>query len=146
MNIRLPLLVLVLLTRATRGKVVGAVAMPHGRCLNHSSNYVKLKSVYIIIPLFLAHLIFNPQHPPGSIALDPAHFNAPNAQSALEAWSLHRACVEVGQVVGSLQPDILLLSTPHGLADLTQFSFYLNSKVSNLDQERLSSFVRVKTI
>lgn len=65
----------------------------------------------------------------GGIALDPASFKTPNPEATMEAYAVHNACVKVGQLVGDLQPDILLLSTPHGVADLTQFSFYLNSKV-----------------
>ena len=64
----------------------------------------------------------------GGIALDPASFKTPNPSATMEAWAIHNACVQVGQFVGSLEPDILLLSTPHGVADLTQFSFFLNSK------------------
>ena len=66
----------------------------------------------------------------GGIALDPTHFKSNDSSAISEAWALHNASVEVGKFVGSLQPDILLLSTPHGIADLTDFSFYLNSKVT----------------
>lgn len=61
--------------------------------------------------------------------MDPTHFKTSDKQALLEAWSLHNASKLVGELVGSWQPDLLLLSTPHGVADLTQFSFYLNSKV-----------------
>ena len=62
--------------------------------------------------------------------MDPSHFATPNPEAVREAWMLHKACQDVGQWVGSLKPDLLLLSTPHGVADLTRFSFFLNSKVS----------------
>ena len=31
--------------------------------------------------------------------------------------------------IAELKPDLVLLSTPHGVADLSQFMFYLNPKV-----------------
>ncbi len=62
----------------------------------------------------------------GGIALDPAHFNSSNATSKAEAWQLHDACKIVGSEVARLAPDIVLLSTPHGIADLTAFQFYLD--------------------
>lgn len=67
---------------------------------------------------------------PGGIALDPTHFNTSDRRALSEAWALHDACKQVGELVGSWKPDVLLLSTPHGVADLTQFAFFLNSKVS----------------
>ena len=65
----------------------------------------------------------------GGIALDPSQFKTPNPVATMQAFAVHNACGEIGKWVGSLQPDLLLLSTPHGVADLTQFSFFLNSKV-----------------
>ena len=65
----------------------------------------------------------------GGIALDPTHFKTDNATAMLEANLLHKACVDVGAWLGSLQPDLVLLSTPHGIADLNNFVFYLNSMV-----------------
>lgn len=65
----------------------------------------------------------------GGIALDPTHFKTPDGVAMQEAWALHNASMEVGNYIGNLKPDILLLSTPHGIADLTRFSFFLNLKV-----------------
>lgn len=65
--------------------------------------------------------------PHGGIALDPSHFNSSDAASLQQAWVLHAACLEAGREAGRLAPDLVLLSTPHGVADLTQFQFYLNS-------------------
>ena len=31
--------------------------------------------------------------------------------------------------IAELGPDLVLLSTPHGIADLSQFMFYLNPEV-----------------
>lgn len=68
----------------------------------------------------------------GGIALDPSHFVSNDSSAVSDAWDLHSACLEAGKLVGDLQPDLLLLSTPHGVADLNSFSFYLNSKVTQL--------------
>ena len=59
--------------------------------------------------------------PHGGIALDPNFFtNGSNATTLEEAWKLHDACVQVGKHVRQMAPDMIVLSTPHGIAD---FSF-----------------------
>ena len=65
----------------------------------------------------------------GGIALDPPHFKSNNATAKLEADLLHKACADAGEWVGTLHPDLIVLSTPHGIADLNNFAFYLNSMV-----------------
>ena len=67
-----------------------------------------------------------PSNSVGGIALDPTHFNTSNATAKQEAWELHNACMTLGTEIAKLSPDLILLSTPHGIADLTQFLFYLN--------------------
>lgn len=67
----------------------------------------------------------------GGIALDPSHFETDNVTAKLEANQLHKACMDVGAWIGTLNPDLIVLSTPHGIADLNNFAFYLNSVVSN---------------
>ena len=42
---------------------------------------------------------------------------------------MHGACQEVGMTIAELKPNLVLLSTPHGVADLSQFMFYLNPEV-----------------
>lgn len=74
----------------------------------------------------LAKIIANFVMPHGSIALDPRHFNTTNSTAKKEAWELHDACVKVGQQIEQLRPDLIFLSTPHGVADLRNFVFYLN--------------------
>ncbi|GFR87174.1 protein CA_C1420-like [Elysia marginata] len=64
--------------------------------------------------------------PHGGIALDPTHFNTTNATSLKEAWEIHEACKTIGKAILELNPDIVLLSTPHGIADLQNFVFYMN--------------------
>ena len=66
---------------------------------------------------------------PGGIALDPAHFVTDNITSKQEAQLLNKACQDLGKWVESLRPDLIVLSTPHGIADLSNFAFYLNTKV-----------------
>ncbi|XP_078689939.1 uncharacterized protein LOC144921127 isoform X1 [Branchiostoma floridae x Branchiostoma belcheri] len=66
--------------------------------------------------------------PHGGIALDPSHFNTTNQTALQQAWQIHNAAQKVGRLINSLRPDLLFLSTPHGVADLTNFLFYLNPK------------------
>ena len=47
-----------------------------------------------------------------------------------EAWQLHTACLTVGEQIQQLKPDLILLSTPHGVADVKNFLFYLNDAAS----------------
>lgn len=65
--------------------------------------------------------------PHGGIALDPNYFtNGSNETTLEEAWELHDACVQVGEQIRGMAPDLIVLSTPHGVADLNNFQFYLN--------------------
>ena len=43
-----------------------------------------------------------------------------------EAWKLHEAGQAAGELAHELQPDLIVLSTPHGVADRKKFLFYLN--------------------
>lgn len=78
------------------------------------------------IPGALGRILASFVMPHGGIALDPNHFNTTNATSKTEAWEVHKACVKVGQQLHDLQPDLVFLSTPHGVSDLTNFLLYLN--------------------
>ena len=62
----------------------------------------------------------------GGIALDPKQFKTDNDTLLQEAWALHNSCVAVGKEVMNLKPDVVFISTPHGIADLNAFLFYLN--------------------
>lgn len=62
----------------------------------------------------------------GGIALDPHHFPTNNDTLLEEAWALHNSCVAVGKEVVNLQPNVVVISTPHGIADLNAFLFYLS--------------------
>ena len=68
--------------------------------------------------------------PHGGVALDPKNFNTTNSTERQEAWLLHEACLKVGQDISALQPEVLFLSTPHGIADYRNFILYLNSQGS----------------
>ena len=43
----------------------------------------------------------------------------------LQGYKVHDACVAVGQEIAALRPDVILLSTPHGVTDLERFMLYL---------------------
>jgi hypothetical protein len=66
--------------------------------------------------------------PHGGIALDPKHFETNNLTILEEAWALHNSCRSVGEVVSRLNPSVVFISTPHGIADLNSFLFYLNDR------------------
>ncbi|XP_022096623.1 uncharacterized protein LOC110982489 [Acanthaster planci] len=66
--------------------------------------------------------------PHGGIAFDPTHFNTSNRTALAEAWLLHDSAKTVGEIISGLKPDLIVLSTPHGVADLDKFQFYLNPK------------------
>ncbi|XP_050402207.2 protein CA_C1420 [Patella vulgata] len=67
--------------------------------------------------------------PHGGIALDPSKFHTTNKTALEEAWKIHTACAQIGSSVNELQPDLILLSTPHGISDINNFLFYLNPKM-----------------
>lgn len=64
--------------------------------------------------------------PHGGIALNPSRFESSSKFAREWAWKIHRSAVEVGRHIRSLEPDIIFLSTPHGVSDLTKFTFYVN--------------------
>lgn len=65
--------------------------------------------------------------PHGGVALDPRNFNTTNRTEKCEAKELHDACLKVGRDVQSVNPDIVFLSTPHGLSDYRNFLLYGNA-------------------
>lgn len=64
--------------------------------------------------------------PHGGIALNPSRFDTPDKFAKQAAWQIHRSAVEVGRHIQQLRPDLIFLVTPHGIADLRQFMFYLS--------------------
>ena len=62
--------------------------------------------------------------------MDPTQFNTTNATAKAQAWQVHNAAKEVGQTIADLNPDVIVLSTPHGIAAPEDFIFYLNPKGS----------------
>lgn len=83
-------------------------------------------SVLISFQQFECYIIGNFVLPHGGIALDPSYFNATNQTSIYEAHLIHNSCIEVGKLISSTNPDLIFLSTPHGISDLNNFAFYLN--------------------
>lgn len=68
--------------------------------------------------------------PHGGLALDPRNFNTTNQTEKYEAYEINNACRRVAQDIQQLQPDIVVLSTPHGLADDNNFLIYSNLKAA----------------
>ncbi|XP_064390780.1 protein TTE1956-like isoform X2 [Halichondria panicea] len=91
-------------------------------------------AILFVIVFFLKQGLVRPEIigavvlPHGGIALDPSHFKTTNKTSLAQAWEIHNACMKAGKLIEGLKPDLILLSTPHGVADQTNFQFYLNSK------------------
>jgi len=72
-----------------------------------------------------AKLIGSAVIPHGDFVYDPSlvHYENGSAQ-------LHEAATKVGKMITSLNPDIILLSTPHGMALTRDFLFYQNTNGS----------------
>jgi len=63
--------------------------------------------------------------PHGDFAYDPSLVNGEGG-----ALELHRTSIEVGRWVESLNPDLILFSTPHGIAENNNFVLYGNTEAS----------------
>ena len=48
------------------------------------------------------------------------------------AHRLHDACMEVGKQINDLKPDIIFLTTPHGVSLNNDYVIYGNSKAAGL--------------
>ncbi|XP_055332948.1 protein TTE1956-like [Paramacrobiotus metropolitanus] len=70
--------------------------------------------------------------PHGGLALDPFYANITNATAKDLADQIHQSLIRVSREIGALSPDIIFLSTPHGISDLENFVFYLNKKARGL--------------
>jgi hypothetical protein len=70
--------------------------------------------------------------PHGGVALDPRNFNTKNQTERNEAKTLHEACLKVGRDVRNINPDVIFLSTPHGLSDYRNFLLYSNDVGSGM--------------
>lgn len=71
--------------------------------------------------------------PHGGVAWDPRNFNTTNRTEKYEAQELHEACMKVGRDVRNVKPDVIFLSTPHGLSDYRNFLLYNNAIGSGID-------------
>ncbi|KXZ55822.1 hypothetical protein GPECTOR_2g1373 [Gonium pectorale] len=73
----------------------------------------------------MAYVVGGAVMPHGALVVDPRNFNgSENATDA--AYALHYASIEAGRFLQSLEPEVLLLVTPHGLALQEPFLLYNN--------------------
>uniref|UniRef100_A0A7S2TW11 Extradiol ring-cleavage dioxygenase class III enzyme subunit B domain-containing protein n=1 Tax=Lotharella oceanica TaxID=641309 RepID=A0A7S2TW11_9EUKA len=63
--------------------------------------------------------------PHGDFAYDPSLVGGKNGSR-----ELHQAAVEVGQWIASLKPDVIVMSTPHGMELTKDFLVYENAQLS----------------
>lgn len=63
--------------------------------------------------------------PHGDFAFDPSLVHFENG-----SVELHRSAVKLGSVLMEMEPDIILLSSPHGLEDSNSFMFYANNQAN----------------
>jgi hypothetical protein len=62
--------------------------------------------------------------PHGAVILDPRNAPHVTAEGAAAAARLREAALQAGQFVQELEPELLLLVTPHGLAVREHFLLY----------------------
>ncbi|MFX0096695.1 MAG: hypothetical protein ACFE7E_02935 [Candidatus Hodarchaeota archaeon] len=80
--------------------------------------------------------------PHGSIILDPEKKNIPK-----ETIRLHEAMIKISNTVAGLEPNLIFLTTPHGIALTHDFGIYLNeggSGSAEWDNEYMDYKVHVK--
>jgi len=75
-----------------------------------------------IVTISTATIIGAAVIPHGDFALDPSLVNYEGG-----SVELHRTSLEVGKWITDLQPDIVFLTTPHGIADSKNFLLYANT-------------------
>uniref|UniRef100_A0A915HQK6 Extradiol ring-cleavage dioxygenase class III enzyme subunit B domain-containing protein n=1 Tax=Romanomermis culicivorax TaxID=13658 RepID=A0A915HQK6_ROMCU len=63
--------------------------------------------------------------PHGGVALNPSGFHTTDMRAKQKAWKINQASVDVGRYIRRLEPDLIVLSTPHGVADAKNFAFYM---------------------
>lgn len=68
--------------------------------------------------------------PHGGIALDPSYFNTSSAEALKLANELHNACQKLGMEFADLQPEVVFLSTPHGIAHQHDYAVYQNTRAA----------------
>jgi len=74
-----------------------------------------------IVTMSAATIIGATVIPHGDFALDPSLVNYEGG-----SLELHRTSLEVGKWIIDLRPDIVFLTTPHGIADSNNFLLYAN--------------------
>lgn len=105
-----------------------AMYLPVSKC--HKSIVIITFALCAVISVTHSKIIGAFVLPHGGVAWDPKNFNTTNSTEREEAWLLHQACQKVGQDISNLEPEVIFLSTPHGIADYKNFVFYLNSQGS----------------
>ncbi|GFR47862.1 hypothetical protein Agub_g9671 [Astrephomene gubernaculifera] len=92
-----------------------------------------LVALVCLCPSISAYIVGGAVMPHGALTLDPRNFNG--SDNATEsANSLHYSALATGRFVQSLEADIILLLTPHGLALPEPFVLYNNpSAAGNVD-------------
>ena len=65
----------------------------------------------LLLPLAEGRVVGAAVIPHGDFAYDPSLVHNKNGSA-----EVHRAALEAGRVVAALAPEIILLSTPHGVA------------------------------
>eukprot|EP00727_Mastigamoeba_balamuthi_P008894 m51a1_g4627 hypothetical protein (307) ;mRNA; f:317241-318356 len=78
--------------------------------------------------------------PHGGSALDPESFAARDPAARENARALHNCAAAAGLDIAALKPDIIYLSSPHGIAHRVDVSLYANDKAEGFaptDDERV---------
>lgn len=104
---------------------------PLSPTLFHPPSPCCLRQVYMLIISCIRVKIIWRSEPrvllsPGGLALDPRHFNTTNKTAKAQAWEVHHAAEQVGKQITALKPDVIVLSTPHGIAAPEDFIFYFS--------------------
>lgn len=64
--------------------------------------------------------------PHGDIALDPDRDQGLNATQRSRARELQAAAHQAGHRLAAARPELVLLTSPHGIADMDRYAFFIN--------------------
>ena len=78
-----------------------------------------------MVPLVLGRIVITAVLPHGDFAYDPSLVHNQNGSTMV-----HTAALRVAHAVHDTTPDIIMLSTPHGLASDREFLLYANTNGS----------------
>eukprot|EP00928_Gymnodinium_smaydae_P062592 TRINITY_DN46418_c0_g1_i1.p1 TRINITY_DN46418_c0_g1~~TRINITY_DN46418_c0_g1_i1.p1 ORF type:complete len:357 (+),score=33.25 TRINITY_DN46418_c0_g1_i1:23-1072(+) len=71
--------------------------------------------------------------PHGDFACNPALLKGYNAESYAEAERLHKGSQEAGRIISRLQPDLIVLTTPHAIEVSNDIAVYANTEFISED-------------